>query len=87
MNVEIRCRKTLLLKKRVFGYEKLILNDTKYGERYVLKVETASVDETHRVRSVEVSTSEISRTRTRVHDQCVSENFNFYNSFFSHVLQ
>jgi len=54
VNVEIRCRKTLLLKKRVFGYEKLILNNTKYGERYVLKVETASVDETQRVRSVEV---------------------------------
>lgn len=55
VNVEIRCRKMLLVKKRVFGYEKIILNNTKHGERYVLKIETVSVDETQRVGSVEVS--------------------------------
>ncbi|KAF0767360.1 protein NDNF [Aphis craccivora] len=52
--VEIRCRKTLLISKRVFGYEKFILNNTKSGERYVLKVESVSVDETQRIRSIEV---------------------------------
>lgn len=52
--VEIRCRKTLLISKRVFGYEKFILNSTKSGERYVLKVESVSVDETQRIRSIEV---------------------------------
>jgi len=52
--VEIRCRKTLLINKRVFGYEKFILNNTKSGERYVLKVESVSVDETQRIRSIEV---------------------------------
>jgi hypothetical protein len=52
--VEIRCRKTLLINKRVFGYEKFILNNTKIGERYVLKVESVSVDETQRIRSIEV---------------------------------
>lgn len=56
VNVEIRCRKTLLVKKRVFGYEKIILNNTIFGERYVMKVETVSIDETQRVRSIEVST-------------------------------
>lgn len=55
VNVEIRCRKSILVKKRVFGYEKLVLNNTKRGERYVLKVETASVDETQLVKTVEVS--------------------------------
>ncbi|XP_025412476.1 protein NDNF-like isoform X2 [Sipha flava] len=54
VNVEIRCRKTLLVKKRVFGYEKIVLDNTKYGERYVLKVETVSLDETQRVKSIEV---------------------------------
>ncbi|VVC33726.1 Fibronectin type III,Immunoglobulin-like fold,Protein of unknown function DUF2369 [Cinara cedri] len=54
VNVEIRCRKTLLLTKRIFGYDKLVLNNTNRGERYVLKVETVSVDETQRVRSIEV---------------------------------
>ncbi|CAI6361714.1 unnamed protein product [Macrosiphum euphorbiae] len=52
--VEIRCRKTLLISKRVFGYEKFIINNTKSGERYVLKVESVSVDETQRIRSIEV---------------------------------
>lgn len=54
VNVEIRCRKTLLLNKRIFGYDKLVLNNTKRGERYVLKVETVSSDETQRVRTIEV---------------------------------
>ncbi|XP_050425040.1 protein NDNF [Adelges cooleyi] len=54
VDVEIRHKKVLLLKKRVFGYEKLILNNIKRGERYVLKVETVSVDETQRVRTIEV---------------------------------
>ncbi|XP_015379076.1 PREDICTED: uncharacterized protein LOC107173166, partial [Diuraphis noxia] len=52
--VEIRCRKRLLISKRVFGYEKFIINNTKSGERYVLKVESVSVDETQRIRSIEV---------------------------------
>jgi hypothetical protein len=55
VNVEIRCRKILLVKKRVFGYEKIVLDNTKYGERYVLKVETVSLDETQRVKSIEVN--------------------------------
>lgn len=54
VNVEIRCRKTLLISKRVIGYEKFIINNTKRGERYVLKVESVSVDETQRIRSIEV---------------------------------
>lgn len=52
--VEIRCRKTLLISKRVFGYEKFVINNIKIGERYVLKVESVSVDETQRIRSIEV---------------------------------
>ncbi|XP_022176309.1 protein NDNF-like [Myzus persicae] len=52
--VEIRCRKKLLISKRVFGYEKFIINNTMSGERYVLKVESVSVDETQRIRSIEV---------------------------------
>lgn len=55
VHVEIFCRKTLLLEKRVIGYEKLVLNNIKKGERYVLKVETVSADETQRVGSIEVS--------------------------------
>lgn len=42
------------MKRRVFGYEKIVLNNTKFGERYMLKVETASADETQRVGSIEV---------------------------------
>lgn len=59
VNVEIRCRKTLLLNKRIFGYDKLVLNNTKRGERYVLKVETVSLDETQRVRTIEVCLKQV----------------------------
>ncbi|XP_050548742.1 protein NDNF-like [Daktulosphaira vitifoliae] len=54
VDVEIRHKKIVLLKKRVFGYEKIILNGTQQGERYVLKVKTVSVDETQLVKTVEV---------------------------------
>lgn len=56
VNIEIRRKKILIVKKRVFGYEQIILNNTKYGERYVLVVETVSNDETQRVGSIEVHT-------------------------------
>lgn len=55
VNIEIRNKKSLLVKKRVFGYEKIVLNNTKFGERYVLKVETVTIDETQHVSSIEVS--------------------------------
>lgn len=54
VNVEIRCKKKMLVRKRVFGYEKIVVDDVGFGERYLLKVETVSADETQRVGSVEV---------------------------------